>query len=115
LLGRQLLRPRVDRFGRRAIKGDALVMGKHGAAVDRRHFPVAKHAERVGKRPPHCRGNLVGDAQRQRANVLSLDRECERPFLSKHLELLARFLDATLSFDRIWRCHPVLTLRIATT
>jgi hypothetical protein len=33
-------------------------MGKHCPAVDRGHFPAAKHAERVGKRPPHCRGNV---------------------------------------------------------
>jgi hypothetical protein len=33
----------VDRFGRRAVKGDALVMAKHGLAI-RRHFPVSNHA-----------------------------------------------------------------------
>src|SRR5262249_48896762 len=54
-----------------------------------------------------------GDAQRQRANVLSLERERQRPSLPKHSELLARFLDATLSFDRMWRCHFALTLRSA--
>jgi MFS family permease len=30
-------------------------------AVDRCHFPAAKHAERIGERPPHCRGDLAGD------------------------------------------------------
>jgi hypothetical protein len=44
-LGRQVLRLGVDGVGRRAGKGDALVMVKHGLAVDRRHFPVVKHAE----------------------------------------------------------------------
>jgi hypothetical protein len=73
--------------------------------LDRRLFPAAKHAERVGKRPPHCRGDLAGDAHRQRANVLMLDRKCERPFLAKHRELLACFLDAAISLDPIWRCH----------
>jgi hypothetical protein len=93
LLGRQVLRPRVDRLGWRAIKGDALVVGKYGLAVDRCHFPAAKHAERVGKRPAHSRGDLVGDAQCQGANVLMLDWECERPSLPKRTELLdQRFL-----------------------
>jgi hypothetical protein len=77
----------------------------HGLAVDRRHFPAAEHAERVGKRPVHCRGDLAGDAHRQRANVLMLDRKCERPFLLKHRELLACFLGAAISLDPIWRCH----------
>src|SRR5271154_4057756 len=35
-----------DRFGGRAIKCDALIMGKHGLAVNLRHFPTAQHAER---------------------------------------------------------------------
>jgi len=48
LLGRQFLCLGVDRFGRRAVKGDALVMGKHGPAVEWRHLPVGEHADRVG-------------------------------------------------------------------
>jgi hypothetical protein len=86
LRGRQIPRPRIDRLGRRAIKGDALVVGKHGLAVDSCHFPAAKHAERVGKRPAHSRGDLVGDAQCQGANALMLDWECERPSLPKRTE-----------------------------
>jgi hypothetical protein len=50
--------PRRRPFRRRAVKGDALVMGKHSLAADRCHFPAAKHAERVGKRPAHGRGDL---------------------------------------------------------
>src|SRR5262249_45340954 len=84
---------------------DALVVGKDGLAVDRCHFPAAKHAERVRQRPAHSRGDLVGDTQRQRANVLMLDWECERPSLPKHYKLLACFLDAALSFDLLWRWH----------
>jgi hypothetical protein len=34
-----------------------------------------------------------------------LDRKCERPFLPKHRELLARFLGAAIPLDPIWRCH----------
>jgi hypothetical protein len=52
LFGRQVLRLGVDRFRRRAVKGDALVIAKYGLAVDRRHFPAAKHAERVGRNCP---------------------------------------------------------------
>jgi hypothetical protein len=48
LFGCRVLRLGVDRFGRRAIKGDALVMAKRGLAVDLRHSPTAKHAERIG-------------------------------------------------------------------
>jgi hypothetical protein len=59
----------------------------------------------VGKRPANCSGDLVGDAQCQRADVLGLDGKCKRPFLSKRTELLACFLDAALSLDPIWRCH----------
>jgi hypothetical protein len=43
----------------------------------------------------------AGDAHRQWANVLMLDRKCERPFLPKHRELLARFLGATIPLDPI--------------
>jgi hypothetical protein len=35
LLGRQILCSLVDSFDRRAVKGDALVVVKHGPAVDR--------------------------------------------------------------------------------
>jgi hypothetical protein len=95
----------VDGFGRRAVKGDALVIAKHGLAVDWRHFPAAKHAERVRKRPAHCRGDLTGDAHRQRANVLRLDRKCKRPFLPEHRELLPGLLAAAISLDPICRRH----------
>jgi hypothetical protein len=97
--------PRRRPFAPASVKGDALVIAKHGLAVDRRHFPAAKHAECVGKRPAHCRGDLAGDAHRQRAHVLMLDRKCERPFLAKHRELLACFLGAAISLDPIGRCH----------
>ena len=49
-------------------------------------------------------GALVGDAHRQRTNLLSLT-ECERSWLPKYFELLVCFLDAALSVDLIWRCH----------
>jgi hypothetical protein len=35
-----------------------------------------------------------------------LDWECERPFFPKRTDLLACFLDAALSFNLMWRCHP---------
>jgi hypothetical protein len=35
LLGRQILRPLVDRFDRRAVKGDALVVVKRGPTLGR--------------------------------------------------------------------------------
>jgi hypothetical protein len=56
-------------------------------------------------------GDLVGDAQCQRANVLGLDGKCERPSLPKHCELLACFLDAALPLDLTWRCHSRAPLR----
>ena len=59
-----LARLGADRFGRRAVKGDALLMPKDGLAVGRRHFPMAKHAERVGTRPAHRGGNFFGGADR---------------------------------------------------
>src|SRR5580704_10844555 len=66
LLGRQLLRLGVDRFGRRTVKGNALVIAKYGLAIGRRHFPADKHAERVPKRPAHLSSDLAGGADRQR-------------------------------------------------
>jgi hypothetical protein len=56
---------RIDRLGRLAIERDALVMGKHGPAVERCHLPRPEQAERVLDRPVHCCGDLVGDTQRQ--------------------------------------------------
>jgi hypothetical protein len=97
-LGCQFLRRRIDRLGRLAIERDALVMGKHGPAVERCHLPRPEHAERVLDRPVHCCGDLVGDTQRQWANILSWDRECERPLLPKSVELLAVFLGAAVAF-----------------
>jgi hypothetical protein len=41
---------------------------------------------------------VLGDTQSQRMNVLSLDRECERPLLPKRGELLAVFLGAAIAF-----------------
>jgi hypothetical protein len=32
---------------RRAIKGDALVVGEHGLTIHRRHFPVGEHSDRI--------------------------------------------------------------------
>src|ERR1700676_2054773 len=43
--GRQVLRLGVDRFGRRAVKADPLVIAKYGLAIGWRHFPAAEHAE----------------------------------------------------------------------
>jgi hypothetical protein len=62
----QFLRARIDRFGRLTIERDALVMGKHGPAVEGCHFPGPERAERVLDRPAHCCGDLIGDTQRQR-------------------------------------------------
>jgi hypothetical protein len=87
LLGRQLLRLGVDHFGGRTVKGDTLVIAKYGLAVDWRHFPANKDPERVRKRPVHCRSDLVGGADRRRANVLMLSWKRERPFLPEHREL----------------------------
>jgi len=67
-------------LGRRAVKGDSLVIAKYGLAVDRRHFLAVKRAERVRKRPAHRRADLARDTDRQWANVLALDRNRERPF-----------------------------------
>jgi hypothetical protein len=78
-----------------------VIMAKHGLAIDLRHFPAAKHAEGVGKGPIHCRGDLAGGAHRERANVLMLDRKCERPFFPQDRELLACFLGARSSLDPI--------------
>jgi hypothetical protein len=74
-------------------------MGKHSLAVDRRHFPPGEHAERIGKRPAHCRRDFASDAHRQRANVLMLGWKCERPSLPEHRELLRKFLGAAISLD----------------
>jgi hypothetical protein len=63
LLGCRVLRLGTDRFGRRAVKGYALVMAKHGLAVDRRHFPATKHTERVRKR--RLDGRLLGNTRRR--------------------------------------------------
>jgi hypothetical protein len=52
------------------VPSRAMRVGKSGLAVDRCHFPAAKHAKRVEKRPAHSRGDLVGDAQCQGADVL---------------------------------------------
>jgi hypothetical protein len=41
----------------------------YGLAVDRRHFPAAKHAEGVGKRPAHHRSDLAGGAARLSGNA----------------------------------------------
>jgi hypothetical protein len=46
-----------------------------------------------------------GRRHRQRANVLMLDRKCERPFLPEHRELLRGFLGAAISLDPICRRH----------
>jgi hypothetical protein len=37
----------VDCLGRRAVKCDALIMGKHDLAIHRCHLPVGEHADRV--------------------------------------------------------------------
>jgi hypothetical protein len=97
-LAAQFLRRRIDRLRRLAIERNALVTGKHGPAVERCHLPRPEHAERVLDRPVHCCGDLVGDTQRQWANILSWDRECERPLLPKSVELLAVFLGAAVAF-----------------
>jgi hypothetical protein len=115
LLGCQLLRLGVDRFGRRTVKGNTLVMAKYGLAVDWRHFPGNKDAKRVRKRPAHCRSNLMGSADRKRTNVLMLSRKRERPFLPEHRELLARLLCATISLDLICRWHGRFPLRYEAT
>jgi hypothetical protein len=102
-LGRQLLRLGVNCFGRRTVKGNTLVIAKYGFAVDWRHFPANKNAERVRKRPAHCRNNLVGGADRKRANLLMLSRKRERPFLPEHRESLARLLCTAISLALICR------------
>jgi hypothetical protein len=66
--GRQLLRLGVDRFGRRPIKGDALVVGEHGLAsihkpdvpfsLERfrtKHDVAAAGVETLVTALPHCR------------------------------------------------------------
>ena len=50
----------VDRFRRRAVKGDAVVMGKYRPTVDRCRSPVVEYGKSVGKRPAHGRGDLAG-------------------------------------------------------
>jgi hypothetical protein len=47
VLSRQVLRLRVDHFGRRAVKRDALVIAEYRLAIGRRHLPAGKHAECV--------------------------------------------------------------------
>jgi hypothetical protein len=42
---------------------------------------------------------------RQRANVLILDRERQRPFFPEHRELVPVLFGAAISLDPIWRCH----------
>ena len=74
-------------------------------------FPAPEHAERVGKRPAHCRRDPTRDTLRQRTNVVMLDRKCERPFRPQHRELLPGFLGAAISLYPIWGCHAILTLR----
>jgi hypothetical protein len=74
---------------RRAVKGYALVMAKHGLAVDRRHFPATEHAERVGKQPAHRRGDLARGTDRQRSNVLVFDRKCDGPLFPQALRFAA--------------------------
>jgi hypothetical protein len=71
LLGCQVPCFGIDPFGRRTVKSDALLMGKYGLAIGRRHFPAGQHAERVWNRPVHRRGNLTGRADREGANVFS--------------------------------------------
>jgi hypothetical protein len=61
------------------------------------------HAERIGKRPVHCRRDLAGGAHRQRTNVLMLGRKRERPSLPEHGELLWKFLGAAISLDPVSR------------
>jgi hypothetical protein len=90
-------------------------MAKHGLAVDRRHFPVSKHAERERNRPAHRGGDLAGGADRQRANVLLFDWKRERPLLPEHRELLGGFGNAAISLDPILRRHASFPLREATT
>jgi hypothetical protein len=92
-------------------QGRCVGHGEYGLAVDRRHFPEVKYAECVGMRPAHCRRDLAGDADRQRANVLVLDRKGERPFLPQHRELLPGVLGAAISFDPILRRHARRPLR----
>jgi hypothetical protein len=101
LLGRQVPRLGVDRFGRRAIKGDAVIAPKDGSAVDRAHLPTDEHAARVRHRPSHGRSDLVGGADRQRADIVRFGRERERPLLLQQRELRRRVLDAAIKFG----CH----------
>ena len=96
----------VDRFRRRAVKGDALVMGKYRPTVDRCRSPVVEYGKSVGKRPAHGRGDRAGGTHRQRPDVLSPGRECQRPFLPKHRELLTCFLGAPSSLNLIWKSRP---------
>ena len=78
---------------------------KDGLAVGRRHFPMAKHAERVGMRPAHHCGDFAGGGDRQRANVLIFDRKRERPPFPEHRELLRGLLVAAITLDQILGCH----------
>jgi hypothetical protein len=50
---------------------------------------------------PNRRGDLAGGADRQRTNVLILDRKRERPFLSENRELLPGLLGAAFALDPI--------------
>jgi hypothetical protein len=109
LLG-HFLRLGVDRFRWRAIKGNAVVVGKHGSAVDRRHLPGGDQAERVWNRPAYGSGNLADRAHCQRADLVRLDRESDRPFLPKHCKLPGGFLGAAGPLDSVLRCHPALPL-----
>jgi hypothetical protein len=50
-------------------------------------------------RPAHCRGDLAGDADRQRANVLVLDRKRERPFSRSTANCCRESLGALVTID----------------
>src|ERR1700733_10104548 len=80
-------------------------MAKDGVTVSARSFPMAKHAQRVGIRPPHYRGDLARGADRQWANVLMVHWKGARPFCPEYSELPPRLLGTALPLDPVLRHH----------